>query len=235
MENNNIYHGFRFPGEIISHAVWLYHRFTLSFRDVEEILASRGIEVTYESIRQWCRYFSQEYAKKIRAKQTRFGDTWHLDEVFIKIKGKLHYLWRAVDQDGDTLDILVQSRKDTNAARKFFRKLLKGQQYSPNIIVTDKLKSYGAAHREMGLSSVHETKQYQNNRSENSHQRTRQQERQMRRFKSAGHAQRFLSVHAAVGNLSRQDRHLMTASNYRELRNHGFAEWDNVSGVVRQN
>ena len=117
MENNNIYHGFRFPGEIISHAVWLYHRFTLSFRDVEELLASRGIEVTYESIRQWCRYFGQDYARKVRAKQTRFGDTWHLDEVFIKIKGKLHYLWRAVDQDGDTLDILVQSRKDTNAVR----------------------------------------------------------------------------------------------------------------------
>ena len=130
--------------------------------------------------------------------------------MFIKIKGKLHYLWRAVDQDGDTLDILVQSRKDTNAARKFFRKLLKGHQYSPNIIVTDKLKSYGAAHREMGLSAVHVTRKYQNNRAENSHQRTRQQERQMRRFKSAGHAQRFLAVHAAVNNLSRQDRHLMT-------------------------
>ena len=155
--------------------------------------------------------------------------------MFIKIKGKLHYLWRAVDQDGDTLDILVQSRKDTLAARKFFRKLFKGRQYSPNIMVTDKLKSYGAAHREMGLSAVHETKQYPNNRAENSHQRTRQQESQMRRFKSAEHAQRFLSVHAAVNNLSRQDRHLMAALHYRELRNCGFAEWDYVCGVVRQN
>ena len=193
MKNKGIYYGFRHPGEIISHAVWLYFRFTLSFRDVEEILASRGIEVSYESIRQWCLYFGQDYAKKIRAKQGRHGDTWHLDEVFIKINGKLHYLWRAVDQDGDTLDILVQSRKNKKAARRFFRKLLKGLMYSPNKIVTDKLKSYGAAHQEMGLSAAHETGQYQNNRVENSHQRTRQQERQMRRFKSAGHAQRFLS------------------------------------------
>ncbi len=140
MKNKDIYYGFRHPGEIISHAVWPYFRLTLSFRDVEEILASRGIEVTYESIRQWCLYFGQDYAKKIRAKQGRHGDTWHLDEVFIKINGKLHYLWRAVDQDGDTLDILVQSRKNKKAARRFFRKLLKGLMYSPNKIVTDKLK-----------------------------------------------------------------------------------------------
>ncbi len=213
MENNKLYHGFRFPGEIISHVVWLYHRFTLSYRDVEEILARRVIELTYKSIRQWCRYFGQAYARKIHAKQSRFGATWHLDEMFIKIKGKPHYLWRVVDQGGDALDILVQSRKDTNAARKFFCKLLKGLQYSLNIIVTDKLKSYGAAHREMGLLAVQEKKQYQNNRAENSHQPTRQQENQMRRFKSTGQAQRFLFVHAAVNNLSRQDHYLMTAYN----------------------
>ena len=126
MENENIYHGFRHPGEIISHTVWLYYRFTLSFRDVEEILAYRGIEVSYESIRQWCYHFGQDYSRKIRAKRGQVGDVWHLDEVFIKIKGKLHYLWRAVDQDGDTLDILVQSRKNKKAAKRFFRKLLKG-------------------------------------------------------------------------------------------------------------
>jgi putative transposase len=213
MENNKLYHGFRFPGEIISHAVWLYHKFILSYRDGEEILASRGIEVTYESIRQWCRYFGQANARKTRAKQTRFRGTWYLDEMFIKIKGKPLYLWRVVDQGGDALDILVQSRKDTKAARKFFCKLFKGLQYLLNIIVTDKLKSYGAAHREMGLLAVQEKKQYQNNRTENSHQPTRQQENQMRRFKSAEQAQRFLFVHAAVNNLSRQDRYLMTAYN----------------------
>ena len=121
MENKNIYHGFRFPSEIISHAVWLYFRFTLSFRDIEEILAYRGIDVTYEYMRQWCLHFGQNDAKQIRAKQSKAGDIWHLDEVFIKINGKRHYLWRAVDQDGDTLDILVQSRKNKKAAKKFFR------------------------------------------------------------------------------------------------------------------
>ncbi len=120
MKNGNIYHGFRHPGEIISHTVWLYYRFTLSFRGVEEILAYRGIDVTYESIRQWCYHFGQDYSKKIRAKRMQSGDIWHLDEVFIKIKGKLHYLWRAVDQDGDTLDILVQSRKNKKSGQKVF-------------------------------------------------------------------------------------------------------------------
>ncbi|WP_085441444.1 IS6 family transposase [Magnetofaba australis] len=230
--NPSPYHGYRHPCEIISHAVWLYHRFTLSFRDVEEILASRGIEVSYESIRQWCLHFCQDYAKKIRARQGRVGDSWYLDEVFIKIKGKQHYLWRAVDQDGDTLDILVQSRRNKRAAKKFFRKLLKGLKYCPNRIVTDKLKSYGAAIRETDLDVEHDTRQYQNNRAENSHQRSRQQERQMRRFKSPGHAQRFLSVHGPINNLSRQDRHLMSASSYRELRNRGFAEWRKVTGTA---
>ena len=235
MKKENIYHVFRHSGEIISHTVWLYFRFTLSFRDVEEMLAYRGMEVSYETIRQWCYHFGQDYSKKIRSKQGQSGDVWYLDEVFIKIKGKLHYLWRAVDQDGDTLDILVQSRKNIKAAERFFRKLLKGLKYSPNKIVTDKLKSYGAAHSEMRLSAVHETGQYQNNRAENSHQRTRQQERQMRRFKSAGHAQRFLSVHGAINNLSRQDRHLLSASSYRTLRNIGFSELNKVCGLVRVN
>lgn len=127
------YHGFRHPGEIISHAVWLYHRFTLSFRNIEEILVSRGVKVTYESIRQWCLRFGQQYARRIRAGEGRPGDTWHLDEVFIPIKGEQHYLWRAVDQDGDVLDILVQRRRNAKAAKRFFRKLLKGYcQLEPN-------------------------------------------------------------------------------------------------------
>jgi putative transposase len=167
--------------------------------------------------------------------------------VFVKIKGKLHYQWRAVDQGSlprerseyfgysDTLDILVQSRKNKKAAERFFRKLVKGLKYSPNKIVTDKLKSYGAAHSEMRLSAVHETGQYQNNRAENSHQRTRQQERQMRRFKSAGHAQKFFSVHGAINNLSRQGRYLLSASSYRTLRNIGFDELSKVSGLVPVN
>ena len=120
------YKGFRFPQDIISHAVWLYFRFTLSFRDVEELLAERGIVVTYETIRQWCRKFGQSYANELRRRRARPGDKWHLDEVFLKINGKTQYLWRAVDQDGNVLDILVQRRRNKQAAKKFFRKLLKG-------------------------------------------------------------------------------------------------------------
>jgi len=226
------YHGFRHPSEIISHAVWLYYRFTLSFRNVEEILVSRGVDVTYESVRQWCLRFGREYTKRIKAREGRAGDTWHLDEVFIRIKGKQHYLWRAVDQDGDVLDILVQPRRNAKAAKRFFRKLLKGLRYSPREIVTDKLRSYGAAHRELGLSAVHETGQYRNNRAENSHQPSRQKERQMRGFKSPGHAQHLLSSHGPINNLFRHDRHLMSANAFRELRERAFAVWNGVSGIV---
>ena len=138
------YRGFRFPGEVISHGVWLYHRFTLSFRDVEELLAKRGIAVTHETIRQWCRKFGPEYARRLRRHQGRLGDIWHVDEVFVKIGGERHYLWRAVDQDGDVIDVLVQRYRNARAAERFFRKLLKGQGSKPWLLVTDKLRSYGA-------------------------------------------------------------------------------------------
>jgi len=156
MKRKNLYSGHRYPAEIISHAVWLYHRFTLSFRDIEEMLAARGINVTYESIRYWCLKFGTRYAKKIRSKAGPCSDTWHLDEVFISIRGVLHYLWRAVDQDGETLDILVQPRRDKRAAKRFFRKLMKGMQYSPRKIITDKWRSYAAAHREIMPTVIHE-------------------------------------------------------------------------------
>ena len=142
-----LYRGYRFPPTIISHSVWLYHRFCLSFRDVEDLLAERGIVVSYESIRQWCNRFGPECARKLEKRQGRLGDTWYLDEVFIKIRGELRYLWRAVDQDGDTIDILVQKRRNKSAAKRFFRKLLKGQHQSPVRMITDKLKSYSVAHR----------------------------------------------------------------------------------------
>ena len=143
------YKNHRFPVEIISHAVWLYFRFCLSFRDVEELLFERGVIVTYEAIRKWCRKFGQQYANQLRRRRPRPGDKWHMDEVFLTIKGERHYLWRAVDQDGNVLDILVQRRRDKQAAKKFFRKLLKGLTYVPRVIITDKLKSYGAAKREI--------------------------------------------------------------------------------------
>jgi len=142
------YYGYRFPPEIISYAVWLYHRFCLSLRDVEELLAERGVTVSYEAVRQWCLKFGPSFAKKLRHRQGRHGDTWHLDEVFVSIQGKRRYLWRAVDQDGDVLDVLVQPHRDQRAATRFFRKLLKGLHYVPRLIVTDRLGSYGAARRE---------------------------------------------------------------------------------------
>src|ERR1700730_8508345 len=190
------YHGYRFPPEIISHAVWLYHRFCLSFRDTEDLLAQRGITVSYETIRQWCRRFGPSYARILRRRQGRLGDTWHLDELFVNIQGRLQYLWRAVDQDGDVIDILVQPRSDRHAAERFFRKLLKGQGRAPRRLTTDKLRSYSAAHGLAMPSVVHSTQQYENNRSLS--QPTRERERQMRTFKSTAHAQGFLSVHGLV-------------------------------------
>lgn len=166
--------------------MWLYHRFCLSLRDVEDLLAERGIEVTYESIRQWCDRFGPEYAHKLKKRRGHLGDTWYLDEVFIRIRGEKVYLWRAVDQDGDPIDILVQNRRNKKAAKIFFQKLLKGQCVSPRRMVTDKLKSYSAAQRDIMPAVVHCTEQYANNRAEVSHEPTRQRERVMRRFKSIG-------------------------------------------------
>jgi len=186
MRTASLYHRHRFPAEIISHCVWLYFRFTLSFRDVEEMLAMRGVVLTHETVREWCLKFGQTYANNLRRRTPRPGERWHLDEVFLKINGRIHYLWRAVDQDGDVLDILVQSNRDKKAAKKFFRKLLKDLKYVPRVIVTDKLRSSSAAKAEV--------LPYGNNRTENSHQPTPLRERLMRRFKSPGHAQRFLFV-----------------------------------------
>src|SRR5260221_5302585 len=164
MPSPSLYHRHRFPAEIISHCVWLYFRFALSFRDVEEMLAMRGVALSYETVGEWCLKFGQTYANGLRHKSPPPGDTWHLDEVFLKINGRLHYLWRAVDQDGDVLDILVQSRRDEKAAKKFFRKLLKGLRYVPRVISIDKLKSYQAAKQEIMPSVEHRQNKHQNNR-----------------------------------------------------------------------
>jgi putative transposase len=207
----------------------LYHRFNLSFRDVEDLLAERAITVTYETIRQWCLSFGFEYARRLRRRRGRQGDTWYLDEVFVRIQGRQQYLWRAVDEDGDVIDILVQSRRNRRAAVRFFRKLLKGQGCEPRRLVTDKLGSYAAAHRTAMPSVIHSTRQYENNRAEVSHQPTRQRERQMRRFKSAAHLQRFASVHGVVQNLFRVGRHLLRAAHHRLLRTRAFTEWDVVT------
>ncbi len=223
------YHGYRFPPDIIAHAVWLYFRFSLSFRDVEDLLAQRGITVTYETIRRWCRTFGRAYARRLRHRRGRLGDTWHLDELFVTLNGCQQYLWRAVDEDGDVLDILVQSRRNRRAAVRFFRKLLKRQGRVPRRLITDKLRSYPAASRTVMPSVVHVTDQYANNRAEVSHQPTRQRERQMRRFKSAVHLQRFASVHGVVQNLFRVGRHLLRAAHHRLLRTRAFVEWEAVT------
>jgi putative transposase len=223
------YHRYRFPADIIAHAVWLYFRFSLSFRGVEDLLAQRGITVTYETIRQWCRSFGQTYARRLRRRRGQLGDTWHLDELFVSINGRLQYLWRAVDEDGDVLDILVQSRRNRRAAVRFFRKILKNQGRLPRRLITDKLRSYPAAHRTVMPSVVHCTEQYANNRAEVSHQPTRQRERQMRRFKSSAHLQRFASIHGVVQNLFRVGRHLLRAAHHRLLRTRAFVEWETVT------
>ena len=227
----SLYRGHRFPPEIISHAVWLYHRFTLSFRDVEDLLAERGILVSYEAIRYWCWKFGSAYSRILRRKQGRLGDIWHVDELFITIQGQRRYLWRAVDQDGDVIDILVTKRRDRRAAKRFFHRALKHQGQAPWQLITDKLWSYPAAHREIFPSVVHRSGQYENNRAEVSHQPTRQQERQMRRFKSIVQAQRFLSVHGPIQNLFRFGRHHLKAVHHRLLRARAFSDWREVTCV----
>ena len=194
------YYGYRFPPEIISYAVWVYHRFCLSFRDVEDLLAERGFIVSYETIRLWCQKFGPDYARKLKRRQGRLGDIWHLDEVFVRINGQQQYLWRAVDQDGDVIDILVQPRRDQRAAERFFRRLLRGQGKEPFRIITDKLRSYSAAMRTS-------------------------------RFKSAGQAQRFLSLHGLVQNLFRVGRHLLRSTNHRLLRLRSFEVWRTVTAA----
>ncbi|MBL3667252.1 IS6 family transposase [Streptomyces sp. M2CJ-2] len=207
------YQGHRYPVEVIAHAVWLYFRFPLSFREVEEVTLERGVIVSYETVRRWCAKFGQHYANGLRRRRPRPGDKWHLDEVFVRINGELTCLWRAVDADSTVPGILVQGRRDIAAARRFFRKLLKRTCSVPRVIVTDKLRSYGAAHRE-GTSSVeHRSHQGLNHRAENSHQPTRRRERAMKGFRSTGGAQRFLAAFSGISPHFRPRRHLMTAPN----------------------
>jgi len=223
------HHRHRFPADLISHAVWLYHVFSLSFRDVELLLAERGVIVSYESVRRWCLKFGSAFADNLRRRRPRPGDKWHLDEVFIRVQGELRYLWRAVDQNGVVLDILVQSRRDGAAAKRFLKRLLKGLQYAPRVLITDKLKSYGVAKREVLPDVEHRESRYLNNRAENSHRPTRQRERQMQRFKSTHQAQRFLSAHAFISGHFRPRRHLMTASRYRAMRERALKSWTQVT------
>ncbi|WP_424138485.1 IS6 family transposase [Roseomonas chloroacetimidivorans] len=219
----NPYRGFRYPVGVIQYAVWLYHCFSLRLRGVELILAARGVVVSYESIREWGLRFGRLFADALKRRRPRPGDKWYMDEVFIRIRGKQHYLWRAVDQDGNVLDSTVQSRRSARAAKPFFRKLLKGLQYVPRVIVTDKLKSDAAAKRDILPGVEHQQSRYLNNRAEVSHQPTRRRERQM---------QRFLSTHSRIHNHFQLRRHHLTATAYRTARDAAFATWRDVTGVA---
>ncbi len=218
----------RFPPDIISYAVWLYYRFNLSHRDIEDLLAERGITVSREAIRLWCIKFGAIYTRRLKRKHRGYGDTFFIDEVFVKINGKQHYLWRAVDQDGEVVDVYLQRKRDGAAAKRFFKRLLRSHGGEPRKIVTDKLRSYGVAHRELMPNVFHDTERYANNRAEQSHEPTRVRERVMRKFKSVKQAQGFVSAHAAVSNLFNLGRHMISASHYRNLRVSAFGEWSRV-------
>jgi putative transposase len=215
----------QFPPAIIRHAVWLYARFTLSYRDVEELLAERGLDVCYETIRRWVLKFGPLFARELRRRRPRPTSQWHLDEMAVMIGGKPFWLWRAVDSEGEVLDLLVQRQRDKAAAIKLMRRLLKKQVFAPEMLVTDKLRSYGAAKAELGLSARHEQGLRRNNRAENSHQPVRRRELKMQRFKSPGSAQRFLSFHAAVHNTFNTQRHLTSRNALRILRGAAFDTW----------
>ena len=226
------YRRHRFPAEVIQHAVWLYFRFPLSFRDVEDLLAQRGVDVSYETVRRWLVKFGLAYANKLRRCHPPADRRWHLDEVFVSINGKTMYLWRAVDCEGEVLDILVQSRRNKRAALKLMRKLLKTQGFAPSAVVTDKLPSYGAALSELGMKDKHITGGRSNNRAENSHLPIRQRERRMQRFKSAGSAQRFLAIHAAVYNTFNVQRHLISRKTLRQFRGEAMRTWQAATAAA---
>ncbi len=216
----------QYPPTVIQHSVWLYLRFTLSYRDVEELLAQRGLDVSYETVRRWVLKFGPAFARRLRRRRPRPSSRWHLDEMVVRIGGKRMYLWRAVDDEGEVLEILVQRRRDKAAARKLMRKLLKKLGFAPTVIVTDKLRSYSSAFREIGLSARHEQGLRKNNRAENSHLPVRRRERKLQRFKSPGSAQRFLSAHAAVYNTFNLQRHLISRRTLRAFRSEAADQWN---------
>ena len=226
MRMNKIsYSGYRFPPEIIQQAIWLYLRFTVSLRDVEDLLAERGVAVSYETVRRWVNHFGPMIAADLRKRRLKPHTTWHLDEVYLKIDGRMVYLWRAVDAEGEVLDVLVQSKRNKHAALKLMRKLLRKYAFVPERLVTDDLRSYRAAVRELGIERRHERGRWKNNRAENSHQPTRRRERKMQRFKSPSSAQKFLSAHAAVYNTFNVQRHLTSAQTHRVLRAAAMTTW----------
>ncbi len=222
----------QFPPVLIQHAVWLYLRFTLSYRDVEGLLAERGVDVSYETVRCWVLKFGSLIARRLRRAYPKPSRHWHLDEMVARIAGKTVYLWRAVDHEGEVLDVLVQRRRDKRAAVKLMRKLLKRQSVAPAVVVTDKLRSYASAFAELALTANHEQDLRKNNRAEVSHQPVRRRERKMQRFKSSGSAQLFLSVHAAVHNTFNLQRHLISRRTLRRFRVEATERWRHATAAA---
>jgi len=222
----------RFPPDIIRHAVWLYARFTLSYRDVEDLLAERGLDISYETVRRWFLKFGAPIARNLRHMRPTPSDYWHLDEMVIVIRRRRHWLWRAVDNEGEVLDFLVQSKRNAKAALKLMRKLLKKHGWAPTRITTDKLKSYHVAFRTLGLTAEHIDEKRANNRAENSHQPVRRRERKQQRFKSPGSAQRFLNIQSSVYNTFYVQRHLLSRPTFKRFRTDAFSVWESASAAT---
>jgi putative transposase len=212
--------------------VWLYFRFPLSYRDVQEMMAERGIAISHEAIRNWCEKFGRDYSRRIRLQRGSLGDTWHLDEVFVRISDQQRYLWRAVDQEGNVLEVLVQARRDKKAASNFLRKALKGAGYAPRLIVTDRLASYREPCAQLVSGALHVRDRGANNRAENSHQPARIRERRMKRFKSIKHAQRFLSIFGSIYDLFCVGRNHLRAEHFRILLANRFETWRRLTQVA---
>ncbi len=217
-----------FPPSVVQHTVWLYCRYSLSFRDVEELLSERGIEVSYETIRRWVARFGPQIARRLRQSRPTAHPQRHLDEMFTSFGGKKMYLWRAIDQNGEVLDVLVQVKRDTKAALKLMRRLLKRQGFAPATMVTDKWRAYAAAIRNLGLAARHHQAKWQNNRIESAHVPLRLRERKMQRFRSIASAQRYLSIHATIYNTFNTRRHLISATEHRQRRDEAFRHWRNA-------
>ena len=232
MDNICCFKRHRFPPDIIRHAVWLYARFTLSYRDVEDLLAERGLDISYESIRRWFLKFGAPISRNLRHVRPKPSDHWHLDEMVIVIRGRRHWLWRAVDNEGEVLDFLVQPKRNAKAALKLMRKLLKKEGWAPVRITTDKLRSYHVAFQTLGLTAEHIDNKRANNRAENSHQPVRRRERKQQRFKSAGSTQRFLNIYSAVYNTFYVQRHLLSRLTFKRFRADAFNVWESASAAA---
>ena len=227
----SIYARHRFHPDVIKRAVWLYFRFNMSFRDVEELMVERGVDVSYETIRRWIDKFGSAYAKRIKSRSEPPSTVWHLDEVYTKINGKMVYLWRAVDDEGTVLDLVVQRRRNTKVVLRLLRQLLKNQGVEPTKIVTDRLGSYGAALKILGLKHLHDVEGRKNNRAECSHVPIRRRERKSQRFRSVRNAQKLLSAHGQIYNLFNYRRHLISRTTLRKFRSQAQTEWNIVTGV----